>query len=71
MTATATIMARLTESAAIEIDRRGMADDRCACASTPSTPSSRRSGARTSRAMPETSAGTSSDAPMIVTKAER
>ncbi len=70
ITATATIIERLTASAATEIDRRGIAAARLACASMPSTPSSRARGTRRARASPKMIAGTSSDAPMMVANDE-
>ena len=59
-------MARLTESAATEIDSRGIAEARLAWASNPSTPSPRRSAPRPMRASPYMIAGTMNAPPITI-----
>ena len=66
ITAIATIIDRLTASAATEIDSRGIADVRLACASRPSTPSRRRSTSRPMRASPYMIAGTRNAPPITI-----
>jgi hypothetical protein len=68
ITAIATIIDRLTASADTEIERRGIADVRLACASNPSTPSRRRRTVRLNRARPNMIAGTSIAAPITSAK---
>ena len=70
MMAMATIIASATLSAAIEIESRGMAAVKCACASRPVTPSTAESGRASRRAVPKMMAGTSSATPMMIAKAE-
>ena len=71
MIAMATIIERLTDSAATEIDRRGMAEVRLACASSPSTPRRRRKTRRPARASPYMIAGTSRPAPITIANDDR
>jgi hypothetical protein len=63
MTAMATIIARLTDSAATEMPTRGIAPDRLLAASSPLTPASRGSRRRATRTAANSTTGTRPAAP--------
>ncbi len=70
MTAMATIIDKLTASAATEIDSRITADEMFVTASQSSTRRNRRTGASRTRATPKRMAGTRNDTPKMIANAD-